>query len=95
MTEAKLKEQEKIKQWVSSHSISKSDESFDPESGQEKNVIEGIKIDPTLCIVCLDRPKETIFKKCGHMSVCEHCSKKLTKCPICQRKGKAMRVFLA
>eukprot|EP00300_Choanocystis_sp_HF-7_P022282 c21477_g1_i1.p1 GENE.c21477_g1_i1~~c21477_g1_i1.p1 ORF type:complete len:186 (+),score=38.24 c21477_g1_i1:39-560(+) len=50
--------------------------------------------DPKFCIVCLEGPRETVFKKCGHMAVCAPCAKRMEKCPICQRKGRAIKVFL-
>eukprot|EP00301_Raphidiophrys_heterophryoidea_P010574 c15746_g1_i1.p1 GENE.c15746_g1_i1~~c15746_g1_i1.p1 ORF type:complete len:214 (+),score=50.53 c15746_g1_i1:83-724(+) len=50
--------------------------------------------DSKICIICLDRPREMVFRKCGHMCLCHKCCKRMRRCPICQRKGKAVRVQL-
>jgi hypothetical protein len=43
----------------------------------------------TLCVVCLDAPKDHIIIPCGHRCVCGACAEKLTKarsalCPFCR-----------
>jgi len=37
------------------------------------------------CCVCLDKNKNIIFNDCGHVCVCETCSAKVSKCPICRK----------
>eukprot|EP00301_Raphidiophrys_heterophryoidea_P022427 c6585_g1_i2.p3 GENE.c6585_g1_i2~~c6585_g1_i2.p3 ORF type:complete len:113 (+),score=21.00 c6585_g1_i2:354-692(+) len=49
--------------------------------------------DDKLCIACVDRPREMVFRKCGHMCLCAQCCKKMNRCPICQRKGHAVKVL--
>jgi hypothetical protein len=65
------------------------------EAGGETSLVQVENADPRCCIVCLDQPRQTVFRKCGHMCLCAECAKKLKKCPICQRKGKAIKVYLA
>jgi hypothetical protein len=43
----------------------------------------------TLCVLCLDAPKDHIIIPCGHQCVCEACAEKLKKarhplCPFCR-----------
>jgi hypothetical protein len=39
------------------------------------------------CIICIDNPKNVIFKPCLHMAICQTCCQKLDKrtCPICKK----------
>ena len=43
-----------------------------------------------LCSVCLDHPREILFRPCNHFCVCKKCRDILktgnNKCPICMRK---------
>lgn len=50
------------------------------------------------CSICLDEPPQMICIPCGHLCLCENCSKKLTKkkCPICNLRVKNIyKVFKA
>jgi hypothetical protein len=53
----------------------------------------------TLCVVCMDAPKDHIIVPCGHMCVCGACAEQLTKtrtptCPVCRRViRETMEVF--
>jgi hypothetical protein len=43
----------------------------------------------TLCVLCMDAPKDHIIAPCGHQCVCEACAEKLKKarhalCPFCR-----------
>ena len=45
--------------------------------------------DETLCVLCLDAPKDHIIIPCGHQCVCEACAEKLKEarsplCPFCR-----------
>jgi hypothetical protein len=45
--------------------------------------------DETLCVLCLDAPKDHIIAPCGHQCVCEACAEKLKEarsplCPFCR-----------
>ena len=45
--------------------------------------------DETLCVLCMDAPKDHIIIPCGHQCVCEACAEKLKKarkalCPFCR-----------
>jgi E3 ubiquitin-protein ligase MUL1 len=46
-----------------------------------------------LCVVCLERPSDTVFPSCGHMCACSSCSGGLRRCPICRSRGAPIRVF--
>ena len=37
------------------------------------------------CVVCMDRPRSMMMVPCKHFCVCETCSSKLRKCPLCNR----------
>ena len=43
-----------------------------------------------LCIICYNRCKNIVFKKCKHMIVCDKCVKNpanpITQCPYCREK---------
>ncbi len=47
-------------------------------------------IDRRLCIICMDRERNTVMNPCGHMLCCEQCSNEIfhsnPKCPICKKK---------
>ena len=56
-----------------------------------------------LCTVCMDRPLQTIFNQCGHISLCLPCfneaerkaaeQSKAVRCPICRGGGNIRRVY--
>ena len=46
------------------------------------------------CVVCMDRPREIMMRPCNHYCVCEECSGKLSRCPICTKYFlKAEKIF--
>lgn len=49
--------------------------------------------DNRFCVVCMDRNKTHVFTECGHVCVCEDCSR-LETCPLCRVKGKCIKVFI-
>jgi len=42
----------------------------------------------TRCTVCLDNPREVLFKECGHVCVCSDCAARIqyedNRCPVCR-----------
>ena len=38
-----------------------------------------------VCKACMEKNVEVTFLPCGHFVVCESCSKKIKKCPICRK----------
>jgi hypothetical protein len=46
-----------------------------------------------ICVICMDKERETAMNPCGHVLCCVQCSeiifRKNPKCPICQRKLQA------
>lgn len=51
--------------------------SLEDENRQLKNRL--------LCKTCMEKNAEVTFLPCGHFIVCEACSKKVNKCPICRK----------
>ena len=50
------------------------------------------------CVCCMERRADMVFVPCGHMSCCERCVSRMkvgknTKCPICRRVGKGIKVY--
>jgi len=48
-----------------------------------------------ICIICLDKPRDTVVQPCGHVLACEDCVMRLVSriniittasCPICRKK---------
>ena len=48
------------------------------------------KIDRNICVVCMDKDRNTVMNPCGHVLCCEDCSKHIfrnvPRCPICKKK---------
>jgi len=42
-----------------------------------------VERDQTLCMACCDQEKSILLTPCNHICVCEACSHRLEKCPIC------------
>jgi|SRR3989344_913761 len=36
------------------------------------------------CIICMDRPADTLISPCGHLGFCNLCSLSMNKCPVCR-----------
>ena len=48
------------------------------------------------CVICLTNPPNILFCNCGHLCVCEECSKtgeSLENCPICKTKNTNLRII--
>ena len=48
------------------------------------------------CVICLTNPPNILFCNCGHICVCEECSKtgeSLEKCPICKTENTNLRII--
>jgi len=39
-----------------------------------------------VCVVCLDKKKDTLFMPCNHLCTCYGCGVQLDKCPLCRKK---------
>lgn len=37
------------------------------------------------CVVCLDRPTNTVVTTCGHLGYCYECALSMHQCPICRK----------
>ncbi|CAF1022435.1 unnamed protein product, partial [Didymodactylos carnosus] len=37
------------------------------------------------CVVCFDKPIDSVITTCGHSALCLECGKKITQCPICRQ----------
>jgi hypothetical protein len=42
--------------------------------------------DKDKCVICLEKDSIICIKLCGHLGLCEECSKKIKECPICRKK---------
>ena len=42
--------------------------------------------DKKLCKICWERPVEITLSPCGHLVLCEPCSRNVTQCPICRKE---------
>ena len=48
------------------------------------------------CVICLTNPPNILFCNCGHLCVCEECSKtgeSLKKCPSCKTENTNLRII--
>jgi len=68
-------------------------------SRRQKNKIDRMKANNSsvclICIICCDKAISHIFLPCSHIICCETCSKRLQKCPVCNKKiVNASRVYL-
>ncbi len=84
---------------IPSYTISRHDDDSDSEV-DENNVTESFDDDESVattvddtCIICCDKPIDCVFNKCGHQVCCLKCTEHLTKCPICNEKCEAIRIF--
>ncbi|QYC92691.1 Inhibitor of apoptosis 2 [Trabala vishnou gigantina nucleopolyhedrovirus] len=52
-------------------------------------------IDEKYCKICFDTERQICFLPCGHVSTCEKCSKRCSKCCICRQPVKSkIKIFL-
>ena len=48
----------------------------------------------SMCVVCMDAPLEMVLIPCGHMCICEGCSRQIIACPMCRQTVEdALKVF--
>lgn len=40
--------------------------------------------DSLKCAICFDRPRNTLFIPCSHITACKECSRQLVNCPVCR-----------
>lgn len=56
--------------------------------------VEGAGGYPELCVVCLEKPYDTVFLRCGHLCCCSACVGRVkNKCPICRTWSKTIKTF--
>lgn len=36
------------------------------------------------CVICMDKPIDSVITICGHSAVCLDCGKSITQCPMCR-----------
>lgn len=59
----------------------------DPQEVYDKEIFKNVKIFDSGdddCIICLEVKKSKILVPCGHYCLCNNCSNKIDKCPICR-----------
>jgi len=55
---------------------------------QVKETKEETSVDVKICIICCDKPKQSVFVPCGHKCCCFECAEKFInkhKCPFCKK----------
>lgn len=45
------------------------------------------------CSICMDKEKCMAFINCGHMCICETCTQRVDKCPICRTQGPIIKIY--
>ena len=58
--------------------------------GRDTPYSEDLKIEELLlCVVCMEKPINTVFLECGHMLCCETCAQRTKarkqQCPVCRQ----------
>lgn len=56
----------------------------------------GTRIDVTegsMCAICMDAERNTVFINCGHVACCEACAAALSACPICRTQSRCIKMF--
>jgi hypothetical protein len=49
----------------------------------------------TVCVVCLDKPRDTLIVDCKHLVLCQECLTSISQCPICRCQIKTtINVFM-
>ncbi len=38
------------------------------------------------CVICMDKPIDSVITTCGHSAVCLQCGSTINKCPICRNR---------
>jgi hypothetical protein len=51
--------------------------------------------DENECVVCFDKPINSVFVACGHVVCCFECGTTCTACPICRQQSKVVKTFSA
>jgi len=46
--------------------------------------VKVIKVEQSVCVVCLERPKKILFAPCRHQCTCPPCAARLSSCPLCR-----------
>lgn len=64
------------------------------EAGGEPDAVDDVAA-RHLCVICLEREHDAVFRDCGHLAACSQCAAKLAKCPICRGVGPVIRVYRA
>jgi len=56
--------------------------------------VEAEVVDKSVCKICLDVRRNTVFIPCGHVCACVKCAFSVTKCPVCRESfEKVIRIF--
>lgn len=74
--------------------------SNDPGQLQFPEEDPDLTVDPKLCIVCFERPKEALITPCNHLALClkdaNYCKNHGHKCPVCRGPIESViRVYIA
>ena len=72
------------------------EKSSNPKTKSKEIVNEEKIFKEDKCVICLTNPSNILFCNCGHICVCEECSKtgeSLEKCPICKNENTNIRII--
>ena len=72
------------------------DDNTDDDNTGIISINEGNTFKEDKCVICLTNPSNILFCNCGHICVCEECSKtgeSLENCPICKTKNTILRIL--
>ena len=70
-------------------------DSISDDSEEIITINEGKTFKNDLCVICLEGIPNVLFCSCGHICICEECSKtnKFKKCPICKNETNILRIM--
>jgi hypothetical protein len=45
------------------------------------------------CVICMDKPIDSVITTCGHSAVCLQCGSSITQCPICRNSFNQQQII--
>lgn len=88
-----MMEEEDVRVFDSSSRLEYDDQEMDicEQEKDEKSsfldkIRQGIEMDNTVCVVCMENLCSILFIPCNHIVTCQFCASKLQNCPLCKSK---------
>ncbi|ETO08763.1 hypothetical protein RFI_28626 [Reticulomyxa filosa] len=91
ITELTLGDRIKFANWLKNYQLSLRQ----LKNNDDNDQISEIHQEP-LCVCCYEKPVNMVFIPCGHVSMCESCSKQrkdCNTCVICAKEGTTLKIF--